>query len=402
MLVLSAPVHYTLELTPSCNNRCIGCGNVSFSHKSDLSTSSWQNIVNAIHPHAVHIRISGGEPTLHPEFESIIKIFADLDISFTLFTNGRWRNPDRLIHFLSEIPQCKGLLISLHGHNSHIHDTFTSVRGSFSETVQNIQKAAKAGFTIATSTIITCLNFSYVRKIIKFSEELGAYQATFSRYVTVRTNDYTPDPEQLQIAVEAIEDRRNTGSQAEYSVCIPQCFTPSSSTGCLSGITYCVIDPQGNIRPCTHVPIICGNILEQDVEEIWHGNEMQSWRDIIPYQCHHCIEFSKCRGGCRAMATLNNLKHDPLMKRPLTESKETHEKFVLYEGAKPMPAYTIRSEPFGYILLKENHVIPVSYDAKSILDMLDGTVTLKQIKQLFGQNGLEFIGHLYQEGMVDL
>jgi radical SAM protein with 4Fe4S-binding SPASM domain len=406
MLILSAPVHYTLELTPHCNNHCTGCGNIPFSQQPPLLAATWQDILHKVHPHATHIRLSGGEPTLHPKFETIVNFIAELDMPFILFTNARWKNSDHLIRFLAQIPQCKGLLVSLHGHTPELHESFTRTKGSFSETVQNIQKAIDGGLTIAISTILTPSNYNHINEMIAFSKKLGAYQTTFSRYVSVKSNVPEINPDQLRESVTAIEENRKNGAKVEYSVCIPQCFTPSSSIGCLSGITYCVIDPWGNVRPCTHVPINCGNLLEKSIEEIWHGPEMQRWRDMIPGPCYDCLEISKCRGGCRAMALLNHLSHDPLMGRPITEKPEDpDEKMVLYEGMSPVGQFTIRSESFGYILISENRVVPVAFESRPILDLLDGNHTLKQIKEKYGgdaQQILDFIGHLYQEGMVEM
>ncbi|MCP4352247.1 MAG: radical SAM protein [Desulfobacterales bacterium] len=403
MLIQSTPLHYNIELTPYCNNLCPGCGGVSKEQfGKPLSASQFQNVLNKISSHAVHLRISGGEPTLHPEFSQIAEAIDNSGISFVIFTNARWPDPKKLIKSLCNMPHCKGMLISLHGATPEIHESFTRVNGSFKETVNNINQAVKAGLSVATSTIITNTNYHYAKEIISFSKKIGAERAVFSRYIPVRSNSPTTSENQLKEAIKSIEEMRCNGYQAEFSVCIPQCFA-SSSVGCLSGITYCIIDPWGNIRPCTHVPITCGNLLEKTIEEIWYSPEMQDWRNLIPAQCYDCLEISKCRGGCRAAAILNNLEKDPLMSKPVSEKpQEPPDELVLYENAYPRSHFTIRPEPFGYILLQGNTVIPVSHSAKPIIDILNGKSTLREIEELFGQQALDFIGHLYQKGLVEL
>ena len=74
------------------------------------------------------------------------------------------------------------------------------------------------------------------------------------------------------------------------------------------------IDPWGNMRPCAHVPLTCGNLLEQSLEEIWHSAAMEAWRGKIPEECIGCEEFEVCRGGCRATAMLRGLRRNPLMR----------------------------------------------------------------------------------------
>lgn len=122
-LTLSAPAHYSLELTPLCNNRCPGCFNVFIEDTvtrpmrdvpPPLTAAQWREILIKIKPHAARVKLTGGEPTLHPEFEKIVQTLVEFDLPFSLFTNARWQHPDRLIALLSKTPQCSGLLISLH------------------------------------------------------------------------------------------------------------------------------------------------------------------------------------------------------------------------------------------------------------------------------------------------
>lgn len=404
MLVLSTPVHYTIELTPHCNNRCTGCGNVDFAGDSPLPISKWRVIFSAIRPHAAHVRISGGEPTLHPEFDAIVDILAEEDISFTLFSNGRWPDPEKMVRKLAEMSQCKGVLISLHGHGADIHDAFAAIPGAFSETVANISLAIENGLFVATNTIITRQNFGHLSEIIGLSKRLGARHAIFSRYVSVKNSNPSPSNDQLRHAIETIESAREEGASVEYSVCIPQCFAQSASRGCLSGITYCVIDPRGNMRPCTHVPITCGNVLEKPVQAIWNGPEMRAWRDLIPAEClQDCALLSKCRGGCRAMGILSGRDQDPLMHGAIADIPEGPSKpLVLYEGSIPKGRFTVREESFGYVLLNGSHIIPVSRASKPVLDMFENKATLKEIKEKFGNEAAAFVGHLFQEGFVEL
>ena len=63
-----------LELTTSCNSACPGCGSVNVRRGSteSLSISVWQRIIDKLAFLGVRLRITGGEPTLHPEFETIV------------------------------------------------------------------------------------------------------------------------------------------------------------------------------------------------------------------------------------------------------------------------------------------------------------------------------------------
>ena len=116
-------------------------------------------------------------------------------------------------------------------------------------------------------------------------------------------------------------------------------------------MAYCTVDPWGNVRPCNHAPLICGNLLERSIEEIWQGAAMNRWRGMIAEQCWHCQELPRCHGGCRAVAMLQGVEKDPLMRSPILEKDpEPCQELTLYEGARPVGRYVLRAEEFGYVL----------------------------------------------------
>ena len=97
------------------------------------------------------------------------------------------------------------------------------------------------------------------------------------------------------------------------------------------------------------------------------------------------------------------LEKDPLADRPVVEpAARSAEELVLYEGAYPLGHYSMRSEPFGYVLVRGDRVVPIMAEAWEVLEALDGQSTLRQIKARFGEIGLAFVGALYAKGMVEL
>ena len=321
---------FFIELTPTCNNACVGCGNVFANHRSSepLSAQEWCTILDCIAPSTSWLKITGGEPTLHPQFEEIIEHVVTLGVPFTLFTNGRLLDPERLVRFLVGIPQLDGLLISLHGARAQSHEAFTCTPGSFDETVANIRLAVDAGLKVTTSTVLTRYSCPEIEAIIALGQEMGADHAAFQRFIGAALPEIEPGEIELQQSVAAIEKIANGGNGmggngrgpkgndklVRFGTPIPHCFTTNGSYGCLAGIAQATIDPWGNVRPCNHAPLVCGNLLTQSLEEIWHSAAMETWRGMIPEECMGCEEFEVCRGGCRATAMLRGLAGDPLMR----------------------------------------------------------------------------------------
>jgi radical SAM protein with 4Fe4S-binding SPASM domain len=290
-----------------------------------MGFDEWRIVLDKIVSHTRYVNVTGGEATLHPHFAEIVSYLGRLDIPFVLLTNGRWQDPESLTAMLSSIPQCYGILVSLHGSTADVHEVFTGVVGSFDETIANIQRTVRAGMPVETSTVITHQNCRQLEQIAELARRLGARRAKFNRYLAWEAqhgllDHMLPSDSELITAVKTIEHlRRTTLDEFDtyYGPCIPQCFTPSSSHGCSAGETFCAIDPWGNVTPCTHTSLTCGNLLEMDIEQIWNGEVMEAWRNLMPEGCSGCSLLSQCGTGCRAMAVESGLGYDPLMRRPI-------------------------------------------------------------------------------------
>ncbi len=331
---------FFVEITSACNNACVGCSNVFADNRSPepLSAQEWCTVLDRIAPSTSWLKITGGEPTLHAGFGEIIECVAALGIPFTLFTNARWLEPEHLVHFLADIPQLDGLLISLHGARAQSHEAFTCTPGSFDEAVANIQLAVEAGLKVTTSTVLTQYSCPEVEDIVALSQELGADHAAFQRFIGAALPEIEPSELELQRAVRAIENIANggngiggngrgpkrNGKLVRFGTPIPHCFVANNSYGCLAGVAQATIDPWGNVRPCNHAPLMCGNLLEQSLEEIWHSAAMEAWREMIPVECMGCREFAMCRGGCRATAMLRGLEKDHLIGEPVVTKPLSH------------------------------------------------------------------------------
>jgi radical SAM protein with 4Fe4S-binding SPASM domain len=399
--VLSAPVLYALELTPDCNNRCPACFNFFDRARSPLSVEEWQTVMDLIASHAHRLKLTGGEPTLYPDFPALVQVIARCGIEFTVFTNGRWQDPHCLLDCLVAAPYFTGLLVSLHGARAESHQAFTHTPGSFEETTANIGRAVERGVRVTLSTVLTTANLNELADMVALSQKLGARRVVFNRLLGAQASHLTLSDSQLIAATQTIERLRAAGLPVKHGTGIPQCLTPSSSNGCLAGVAYVAIDPWGNVRPCTHSRSMCGNLLRQPLDEIWHSTEMERFRSAIPPACHTCAAFAQCHGGCRAMAMESESQADPCMRSPL-ETMPTLPPLELPAGACPLARYRLRQESFGYVLMRGNTIIPVRREATDLLQCLDGQHSLEFIQQSFGEAGLALVGKLYQKGLVEL
>jgi len=401
LYIPTAPTTYTLELTSYCNNACIGCGNVFSRNLGEMLAERWVSLLDLLRPHLVNIRVTGGEPTLHRQFPQIIQSIDHLNVPFVLFSNGVWENRQGIIQALLDCHNLDGVLISLHGKNNQTHRQFAG-HDSFAETVQSIKEATRAGLLVNTNTILTRANFQDVEEIAWLSLDLGAGSVAFSRYYGTPTPVTALSDNELMEAIESIHTLKAGDVPVRFNNNVPACFSGYPTKSCPAGITHCTIDPLGNVRPCNHAPVTFGNLFEHSIEEMWRSEKAHWWRNLIPQACYQCAEFDGCRGGCKAMALQLDRRRDPLMRRPLVQKlkRDVPRKLTLYEKAVPSKNFKMRQEDFGFLLVNRSRILPVALTAGPLLASLDGTHSLRAIEQQFGQEGLNFVGLMYREGLV--
>ncbi len=403
LLVPAVPTTYTLELTSRCNSACIGCGNVFERALGEMDAARWETLLEKLAPHALSIRLTGGEPTLHAGFGELLHRVDRLGVPFVIFTNGLWVDPERTLAALLACRRLDGLLVSLHGKDAASQRAFAGV-DSFERVTETIRRATQAGLRLNTNTVLTRANYQDIGAIADLSQALGASYAAFSRYYGPPTPVTDLSEAEFQGAASAIHEMKRQGRAVTFNNCVPACFDGQPTKSCPAGITHCTVNPLGQVRPCTHSPQVLGDLFTQEIGEIWQGAAAQEWRALIPDVCYSCAEFARCRGGCKALIHHLGCAADPLLRAPLAEPLPSGlpESVQLYQGARPRPNFTLRQEDFGYLLVNRNQIVPVGDGARPLLDRLDGQTTLLEIRERFGQPALEFVAYLFYKGLVYL
>ncbi|HDD23813.1 MAG TPA: radical SAM protein [Chloroflexi bacterium] len=404
MHVLSLPAIYALELTPACNNRCIGCSNVYASRRAKyppMSAGQWRDLLAPFISEAVQIRLTGGEPTLHPGFFQILEYVASHTAWVTIFTNGRWLDAQQFVERMQGQSKVTGLLVSLHGADPTSHERFTGCPGSFEETLSNIRLAIAHGITVALNTVITRHSWHQIEEIVALGQSLGVQHMAFSRYIGPPLPIIEPTQSQLQAAFRQIQGLMRAGIPVTYGISVPQCFMPNDSEGCLAGVAYLSIDPWGNVRPCAHSPTVIGSLHKKSLAELWHSTEMDAWRALVPSECTTCAAYSVCHGGCRAIQELRPEGRDPLRGSPLTEFIPHQTIRELPSDVRPRAMLRMRPEPFGYALLGQGRIVPVHADARPLIEACNGQATFAELVSRFGPGGLDLLGELWDSGLLE-
>lgn len=158
----------------SCNTSCLFC---SLDQEKRAMQSSTKELLSSIFKAKKegfrYLGIGGGEPTIRKDLPILIKFAKQLNFDIVrIETNGL---------MLSNFAYCQKLAeagldfvkISIHGHNSKIHDALTQVAGSFEKTLQAVNNLHKLNVRVEINTVINKLNYKHYSEFVKFFSNLG-------------------------------------------------------------------------------------------------------------------------------------------------------------------------------------------------------------------------------------
>ena len=81
-------------------------------------------------------------------------------------------------------------------------------------------------------------------------------------------------------------------------------FSTGGGKGCIAAQSICMIDCEGNLKPCSYFLRTVGNVKEESFKDLWFNSKIfNDLRDFKAYKgrCGECEYINVC-GGCRARA----------------------------------------------------------------------------------------------------
>jgi radical SAM protein with 4Fe4S-binding SPASM domain len=322
-----APRACVWELTLSCNLRCKHCGSFAGSRRDD-EMSLEENLGVADQLAALGCRrvtLSGGEPTLNPDWDRIGKRLADHCIKVNLISNG-WHWNASHVERAKSAGFC-GAAFSLDGFERE-HDEFRQP-GSFDRVVAAIDACVAGGLPVAVNTTVNKLNQSILRPLRDFIAERGA----FSMQVQLATpsgnmglhRDLVVDPADLVWLVPELAAICRLNTRKFFAVAaddIGYYGKPEQGLrddggelpfwiGCRAGCQVVGIESNGSVKGCLSLPssmhgetrFVEGNLRDKPLAEIWQSegafayNRKWSESQLTGF-CRVCRYREFCRGGC--------------------------------------------------------------------------------------------------------
>jgi MoaA/NifB/PqqE/SkfB family radical SAM enzyme len=226
--------------------------------------------------------ISGGEPLLRDDFNEILSYAHSLQLKIEIVTNGTLitdANINLLKQFASEIS------ISLDGANE-VQNKATRESGAFHKVIAAIDLLKKNEIRFNIITVLSLKNVDSIEEIIPFGKKLGAEEHRFIRFIPIgeggKHRNWYIDDDRWQGIVTYLQDKEGCAFDGKYF-----------SGDCGAGSEFFVILCNGDISLCTRKAqqgIIIGNILRDDLEEIWtNSDKFILKREMKQTNCLSCM-----------------------------------------------------------------------------------------------------------------
>jgi len=170
---LSAPIRMDLALTFRCQNKCIHCYAGGPRETAELDAEEWKRVIDKLQSIGVFIlTFTGGEPTLRDDLPDLLHYAQAKGIVTGLITNGRRLKDKEYVRNL-EKAGLDFVQITLESHKPEVHDSITSAKGSWKETVKGIKNVIPTVVYPTTNTTLNKRNADGFLETIEFIHSLG-------------------------------------------------------------------------------------------------------------------------------------------------------------------------------------------------------------------------------------
>jgi SynChlorMet cassette radical SAM/SPASM protein ScmF len=315
-------------LTQGCNLKCRHCWiNPKYQALTEkivsISIENFNKCIDQALPLGLNsVKLTGGEPFLHPQINTLLDIIHKKKLRLVLESNGCLITPE----LAGKIKKCKDsfISISLDSTDKETHEWFRGVKGCHKTAVTGLKHCIKAGVPTQIIMSLVKKNRKHIDDMINFAINTGCESVKFNIIQpTERGKNIYRNNENL-----TIEDYIETGRYITQTLqpktkirliySLPPAFLPLSymlggyKQGCGSG---CAIKNilgvlwNGNISICgigeNVKELILGNIDLVGLENIWKNNRIINMiRNRLPEKiegvCSNCIFKMSCFGYCPA------------------------------------------------------------------------------------------------------
>lgn len=312
-------------LTEGCNLACRHCWlaprlDTTGNHYPILPVELFEAAIHEAKPLGLSgVKLTGGEPLLHPHFTRLLEIIRREELGLTIETNGLLCTPE-IAAEIAKSPK-RFVSVSIDGVDAETHDWIRGVPGSFKAARQAVSSLVAAGIRPQVIFTVMRSNAGQVDAIVHMAEELGAASIKFNVVQpTARGEKLHEVQETLNIA-DLIELGRHVEQELapktklklffHYPLAFRALNRIASGDGCSACGIFGIMGviASGHYALCgigEQVPeLVFGEVGKDRLATVWHEHAiLKALREGLPERlegvCSRCLMKRRCLGSCVA------------------------------------------------------------------------------------------------------
>ncbi|MBI3629611.1 MAG: pyrroloquinoline quinone biosynthesis protein PqqE [Candidatus Rokubacteria bacterium] len=310
------PLWLLLELTYRCPLKCAWCNNpLDFDHyRNELTTEEWMRVMREGRElGALQLGLSGGEPMMRRDVETLVAEASRLGYYTNLITSGIGLDSDRL-QALKDTG-LNQIQLSIQSCDEALNDELVGTRAF--EVKLDVARRIKAhGFPMVLNVPVCRQNIDQAPKILAMAEELSVDYLEFANlqyynWAMLNREELLPSRAQLQRAeVDVRAARQRLGKRMTIYFVVPD-YYDGRPKACMNGwgSIHFTIAPDGTALPCQEARVIKGlafpSVRNASLEWIWKDSPTfnlfrgEAW---MKEPCRTCSDRTRDFGGCRCQA----------------------------------------------------------------------------------------------------
>ncbi|MGC9334272.1 MAG: SynChlorMet cassette radical SAM/SPASM protein ScmF [Anaerolineae bacterium] len=312
-------------LTEGCNLACRHCW---LAPKFDAEGDRYAHLPVALFETAIReakplglsgVKLTGGEPLLHPEFLDLLEIVRREDLKLVVETNGLLCTPE-IAAEIAKSPR-RFVSVSIDGVDAATHDWVRGVEGSFDAACDAVRHLAAAGIRPQVIFSVMRVNAEQAEAIVPLAEALGATSVKFNviqptaRGEQLHEADGTLSIEELITLGRRVDMELASSTSLRLIFDYPLAFRPLSRMAHGNGCGVCGIFGILGVIPTGHyalcgigeqvTELVFGTVGVDPLETVWRENEvLNTIRAGLPDDlggvCADCLMKHRCLGSCIA------------------------------------------------------------------------------------------------------
>ncbi|MDM8525327.1 SynChlorMet cassette radical SAM/SPASM protein ScmF [Desulfococcaceae bacterium HSG8] len=315
-------------LTEGCNLRCRHCW-LAPKYQSPgksfpaLEPDIFQQVIREAKPLGLSgVKLTGGEPLLHPRISELLDIIRSEEVGMSMETNGVLCTPE----LAEKMAACKDsfVSVSIDGADAETHEWVRGVKGCFEAATEAVRLFVKAGLKPQLIMSVMKHNKDQIEAVVRMAESLGAGSVKFnivqpsSRGNTMHEAGQTLTIEELVETGNWVENSLSDTTDINLLYSHPPAFKPlgkmfgeNNRAGCgICGILGIIgVLPDGAYALCgvgeTVPELIFGQAGKDHLAGVWeNARVIRELREGLPQRlngiCNDCMMKAICLGQCIA------------------------------------------------------------------------------------------------------